>query len=80
MLGSEQWDIILKVLSIFNYFLIMAICTICGLVTEYMKLHMSNHGDERNFECDKCEKACIGYKALVNHKKSHMTWNCTNCD
>ena len=54
--------------------------TICGLVTEYLKQHMSNHGDERNFECDKCEKACIGYKALVSHKKSHMTWNCTNCD
>ena len=39
--------------------------TICGLVTEYLKQHMSNHGDERNFECDKCEKVCKGYKALV---------------
>ena len=58
----------------------MAICTICGLVTEYLKQHMSNHGDERNFACDKCEKVCQCYKQLMNHKKSHMTWNCTNCD
>ena len=58
----------------------MAICTICGLVTEYLKQHMSNHGDERNFACDKCKKVCQGYKQLMNHKKSHMTWNCTNCD
>ena len=57
----------------------MAICTICGLVTEYLKQHMSNHGDERNCACDKCEKVCQGYKQMMNHKKSHMTWNCTNC-
>ena len=58
----------------------MAICTICGLVTEYMKQHMSNHTDGRNFECEKCEKIFVGYKALENHKKSHLTWNCLNCE
>ena len=51
LLGSEQWNIILKVLSIFSYFFIMAICTICGFVTEFMKQHMTNHGDDRKFQC-----------------------------
>ena len=58
----------------------MAICTICGLVTEYMKQHMSNHTDGRKFQCEKCEKTFVGYKALENHKKSHLTWNCPNCE
>ena len=57
----------------------MAICTICGLVTEFMKQHMTNHGDDRKFQCDKCEKVVTGKKALVNHQKSQMTWNCTTC-
>ena len=58
----------------------MAICTICGFETEFMKQHMTNHGDERKFQCDKCEKVVTGRKALENHKKSHMSWNCTNCE
>ena len=57
----------------------MAICTICGFVTEFIKQHMTNHGDDRKFQCDKCEKVVTGKKALVNHQKSHMTWNCNTC-
>ena len=40
----------------------MAMCTICGFVTEFLEQHMSNNGDERNFKCDKCEKVVIGKK------------------
>ena len=58
----------------------MAICTICGFETEFMKQHMTNHGDERKFQCDKCEKVVTGRKALENHNKSHMSWNCSNCE
>ena len=58
----------------------MAICTICGFETEFLKQHMTNHGDDRKFQCDKCEKVVTGRKALENHKKSHMSWNCTNCE
>ena len=53
----------------------MAICTICGFVTEFMKQHIANHGDDRKFECDKCDKVVTGRKALENHRKSHMTFN-----
>ena len=44
----------------------MAICTICGFETEFMKQHMTNYGDERKFQCDKCEKVVTGRKALEN--------------
>ena len=59
----------------FNYFLtvkIMMICSICGLETLYLKQHMSNHGDQRLFKCDNCDKTVTGYKNFMNHKKCHM--------
>ena len=40
----------------------MAICTICGFVTEFLEQYLSNNGDERNLKCDKCEKVVIGKK------------------
>ena len=54
----------------------MAICTICGLETKFMKSHMRNHTDVRNLQCEKCKNVVVGFKALENHKKSHLTWNC----
>ena len=35
-------------------------------------MHMSNHTDVRNLQCDKCEKIVVGYKAQFKkhaHKK-----------
>ena len=43
----------------------MAICTICGFETEFLKQHMTNHGDDRKFQCDKCEKVVTGRKAFI---------------
>ena len=67
----------------FSFFLsgkIMAICTICGLATEFLKQHMSVHTDKRIFECEICEKTLTSYQTYVNHKKCHLTWTCDNCD
>ena len=67
----------------FSFFLsgkIMAICTICGLATEFLKQHMSVHTDKRIFECEICEKTLTIYQTYVNHKKCHLTWTCDNCD
>ena len=58
----------------------MAICTICGLATEFLKQHMSVHTDQRTFKCDICEKTLTGYKTFANHKKCHMTWTCGICE
>lgn len=51
--------------------------------------HMRIHSDERNFKCDRCDKAFKNAKQLKNHRRTHLDANaaaartvhrCRHCD
>ena len=51
----------------------MAICTICGFATEFLKQHMGVHSDKRTFKCDICEKKIEKLSDIC-----HKTWTFDN--
>ena len=58
-------------------------CCYCGKTfdtSQKMSKHMRQMHDDNIFQCEDCNKICKGRIALNNHKRSHKTVHCNNCN